>query len=182
MPEYGTEDKEQMPIIPNYLAVKADIIDKIRPERVVEVLRHKLMGEELIDGQWVKVPYLVDRAISEKGAFEIANLMLSASSQNVAFSDLKDAEIRKRLFSIVKTAVYMCIRNWKEYGIKSVDQIMYVYDIVYTNTFVAMKQSMNEGIRRMFKETVTEVRREELTPEGSNDSGFFSSLLNWRRR
>jgi len=137
---------------------KADILDKIRPEAIVEMIRHKLMGEELIDGAWQKVEALKFRSLSEVGAWELANLMVAVSSQNVSISKLRDDEIKPRLRSIVRAAMYKMLRNWKVYGVKGTDQFYYVKEIIYSNTLVSLKQSEGAGIRKM----IMGVRHEDV--------------------
>lgn len=144
----------------NVRGEKADLLDKIRPDLVVETLRHKLMGEEQDkSGNWKITPALKDRAISEVGAWDLANLMLSASSQNVSLTRLNNDEIRARTLSIAKTAQLMCLKNWKEYGIKGVDQFAFVNEIVFTNTFITLKQPEGGGIRKLISDTTSENRQ-----------------------
>ena len=128
---------------------KADLLDKINPSAIVETIRHKLMGEELVDGEWVKIQVLQERALTQKGAWDIANLMLGVSSQNVSISKLKDQEIRDRTLNLIKTVQYMCLKNWREYGIKGSDQLYFVHQIVFSNTFITLKQPEGEGIRKL---------------------------------
>lgn len=139
---------------------KADLLDKIRPEDVVKQMKQMLMGREWDDeqGKWVENPALKDLALTEKGASAIANLMYSASTRNVALSNLKDDEIKKRLLSIIRTAMKMCLDNFQSYGIKEESQFFFIREVVHTNTLVAMKQSESEGIRRMLNSTIQESR------------------------
>lgn len=139
---------------------KADLLDKIRPEETVKAIKQMLMGREWSDdkGEWIENPALKDVALTEKGASAISNLMYSASTRNVSISNLKDDEIKKRLLSIIKTAMKMCLDNFKSYGIKEESQIFFIREIIHTNTLVALKQSENEGIRRMLNSTIQESR------------------------
>ena len=137
---------------------KGDILDKIKPDIIVETIRRKLMGQEFINGQWVTNEKLKGRATSESGAWDIANLMLGASSQNVALSKLTNEEVRARALSIAKTAQHLCLKNWKEYGINGVDQLEYIHQIIFTNTFITLKQPQDGGIRDLIKGTTTENR------------------------
>lgn len=137
---------------------KADLLDKIKPDLIVEIIRHKLMGEEFINNQWQKVKSLESRAISEVGAWNISNLMLAVSSQNVSLSRLKDHEIRARTLEIMDTVHDMLLANWEEYGITSSDQISFVHQIVMSNTLITLKQTENAGIRALIQGTTTEVR------------------------
>ncbi len=137
---------------------KADLLDKIKPDLIVEVIRNKLMGKTEKNGVWTTVEALKGRALTEVGAWDLANLMLSASSQNVSLSKLKNEEIRIRALSIAKTAQLMCLKNWKEYGIKGIDQLAFVHEIVFTNTFITLKQPEDGGIRSLIKDTTSESR------------------------
>ena len=139
---------------------KADLLDKIRPDEVVKTVKQMLMGKEFNDeeGKWVYNEALKDLALTEKGASAIANLMFTASTRNVAISNLKDDEIKKRLLSIIRTAMKMCLDNFSTYGIKEESQLFFIREVVHTNTLVAMKQSENEGIRRMLNSTISESR------------------------
>ena len=128
---------------------KADLLDKIQPTLIVTAVFHRLLGEEEINGEWIKIPALQDRALTEKGAWDIATLMTPVSSQNVSLSKLKDAEIRARSLSIAKTVQFMALRNWKEYGIKGTDQLHFIHEIVFSNTFITLKQPEGEGIRKL---------------------------------
>ena len=76
---------------------KADLLDKINPDAIVEIIRNKLMGKEFIDGKWVTINALQPRALTQLGAWDISNLMLAVSSKNVSISNLKDSEIKKRV-------------------------------------------------------------------------------------
>lgn len=157
---------------------KADLLDKIKPEYVVNVFMHQLMGERFLDNEWKKDPDLAYRALSKIGAWDIANLMLSASSQNVSLSSLTDDEIRKRALELAKTAVYMCLRNYKIYKIRGRDHLRFVYQIVFGNTLITLKQSEKEGIRALLKGTTSEVR---TVSEQNNGGGFLSGLFRRRR-
>jgi hypothetical protein len=127
---------------------KADVIDKIQPGKVVEEIRQRLLGKEEINGRWVVNPFMEARALTEIGAWEICSLMLPASSQNTAMTKLNPVQIRSRLLNLTRTAQFMCLRNWKEYGIKGTDQLWFVHEIVFTNTLAALNQPEGEGMRR----------------------------------
>jgi hypothetical protein len=128
---------------------KADLLDKIQPNLIVTDIFHRLLGEVEINGQWIKDAELQSRALTKKGAWDIATLMMPVSSQNVSLSKLKDNEIRLRALSIAKTAQFMCLRNFREYGIKGTEQLHFVHEIVFSNTFITLKQPEGEGIRRL---------------------------------
>lgn len=163
---YGSSPSYSYPPASYSRSDKADLLDKIKPDLIVEVIRHKLMGEELINGKWISIEALQDRAITKVGAWDIANLMLGVSSQNVALSKLNDNEIRERTLEIVKTAQHMMLKNWKEYGIKGTDQLEFVHQIIMSNTFITLKQPENGGIRDLIKGTT----QESIVHQNSQDT------------
>jgi|TARA_R100000789_G_scaffold81326_1_gene76592 hypothetical protein len=152
---------------------KADILDKIRPDKIVEIIRHKLMGEQLENNKWEKLPALKKRAISDVGAWDIANLMLGVSSQNVSLSKLTDTEIRGRALGIARATQKLCLKNWKEYEIKGTDQLEFIHQIVFSNTFITLKQPEGGGIRDLIKGTTQESRMFS-SQEAPNKRGFFN--------
>lgn len=149
---------------------KADLLDKIRPDEIVEIIRNRLMGKDFINGEWTKIPALQARALTEVGAWDISNLMLAVSSRNVSISKLKDEEIRKRSLNICRQAQVMCLKNWKEYGIQGTDQLGFVHEIVISNTLITLKQPQDEGIRKLLMGTVQEnrslVSQEDVSKKG----------------
>jgi hypothetical protein len=156
---------------------KADLLDKIRPEEVVEQIKQRLMGKEYdtISERWILNPALKDIALTEVGASAITNLMFSASTRSVSISNLKDDEIKKRLLNIIKTSMKMCLDNWESYGIKCTSQLYFVKEIVFTNTWVVLKQPENEGIRRLINSTIQEQR--SVSTYGEQKSGVINSLF-----
>jgi hypothetical protein len=135
---------------------KADLLEKIRPERAVEECRYRLMGFDMIDGEWKEVSYLKHYSLSKEGAWAISTLMFAVSNQNVSLSALKDNEIRARALRISKAAMRMILAHWEDYNIIGTDQIHYVGEIVFSIAFITLKQSQNEGIRSLLKGTMQE--------------------------
>jgi len=158
---------EQQPIMQS--SEKADLLEKIRPDLIVEVIQQKLMGKEFKNGVWVINQALQKRALTEEGATEISNLMLAVSSQNVSISKLKDDEIKKRTSAIAETAQMMALDNWKAYGIKNGDQLHFINQIVLSNTLITLKQSENEGIRKLLMGTIQE---QNLSSSQSSGGGL----------
>ena len=140
---------------------KADMLDKIRPEEIVEIIRNRLMGKVLNmkTREWDTVDALKDNAISEIGAWDISNLILSVANPNVSISKLNDKEIRRRSFNIMKTAVKMLIVNWKQYKITNTAQISFIAEIVFSIAFITMKQCESEGVRKMIMGTRQETHQ-----------------------
>ena len=154
-------------------AEKADLLERIKPDLIVDIIRHRLLGEEFLDGKWEKIPEFQDRALTAKGAWEISNLMLPVSSQNVSISKLTNDEIRERTFQIAREAMLMCVKNWKEYGISGADQLGLVHQIVFSNTFITLKQPEGEGIRKMLMGTIQEQNLRQDTSEHKKGWSLF---------
>jgi len=152
-----------VPQMPNFN--RAELIDKIKPEAMVEVIRHKLLGEEWINDRWVPLPALQDRRLSQIGAWEIANLMLGVSSINISISKLSDREIKERAYRIAKSAQFMLISNWREYGINNVAQFYYVHEIIFSNTIAVLKQADDASIQDLLKATIYETRNVSQKPK-----------------
>lgn len=152
---------------------KADLLEKIKPDLVVEVMRNKLLGMRFneITKTWDRVEALQEFALTELGAEHIANLMLAVSTQNTSISSLKDREIKDRVMSLCKTAQYMLLENWKEYGIKRPSQLNFVHEIIFSNSLVILKQPENEGIRKLLSGTITEQRI--VHPPQEQTGGMF---------
>lgn len=133
---------------------RSDLIEKIKPEAMVEIIRQRLLGKEFINGVWVPVKALESRKLSEIGAWEIANLMLGVSSINISISKLEDREIKERAYRIAKSAQRMMLTNWKDYGIKNSSQFHYVHEIIFSNTLAVLKQAGGGSIQELLKGTV----------------------------
>lgn len=167
------------PATPHYDS-KADLLDKINPEKIVDSIAHRLMGEVFINGKWTKIDTLKKRALTKLGSWDIANLLLGVSSQNVSISKLNDKEIRERTLNVVKTAQYMCLKNWREYGILGQDQLYFVHQIVMSITFITLKQPEGEGIRKMLMGTIQESRVQSQTDMPMKKGGFLNLFRNRR--
>jgi hypothetical protein len=140
------EERQAVPVM--LPSERADVLDKIKPDLVVEAIRMRLLGKIEVNGVWVTQHFMKERALSEVGAWEIALLMLPASSQNTAMTKLNPSQIRNRLLNLSKTAQCMCLRNWKEYNIRGIDQLKFVHEIVFTNSLASLNQPEGEGMRR----------------------------------
>lgn len=151
---------------------KGDLLDKINPTLIVEIIRNKLMGKDYINGAWKPVKALQEKAISEVGAWDISNLMLSVSSQNVSLSRLKDSEIKHRTMGILRALHAKIQSQWESYGIDSTDKIYFIHEIVMSNTLITLKQSENAGIRALLQGTTTESRIVN-TNENLQKRGWF---------
>lgn len=132
---------------------RPDLLDKINPERVVESVRHRLMGEDFINGEWVQIPYLKDR-LTPVGAWELSTLIYSASTISTSVTNFDDRLVRSRAVSIAGTAQLKMCQNWKAYGIKNTSQMETVHQIIFTNSLAVL----NQRIQELLKETVTENR------------------------
>ena len=144
---------------------RADLLDKIKPEQIVEIIRQRLLGNDFVDGVWKPNPALKSRALSEIGAWEISNLILGTASINTSISKLEDHEIKRRLLNIADTAQMMCLANWQKYEIKNSTQLQFVHAIIFTNGLVVLKQADGASIQELLKGTVYENRNIQSEPK-----------------
>lgn len=164
------------PVVPQaQRSDRADLLDKIKPDVIVEEIRQRLMGNQLVNGRWTSIPVLKDKALTEEGAWELSNLMLSTSSINASISNLNDSEVKQRLFRIACTAQYMCISNWRRYGIKNSAQLWFVHEVIFTNTLVVLKQADGATIQELLKGTVTENRN--INSDQSKQQGLLRRMI-----
>lgn len=143
--------------VPNRID-RADFVDKIKPEQIVEIIRHKLLGEEFDGNRWVKIKALQKTALSERGAWEISNLMLGAGSINVSISRLKDSQINMRLRGLMREVMIKMLSSWREYNIIDVGQFYYVKSILFSNALAVLSQAGGGSIQELFKTTIQENR------------------------
>lgn len=155
---------------------RPDLMDKIKPDLIVEVIRHRLLGETFIDGQWKAVTALKNRKLSEVGAWELANLMLSVSTVNISISKFKDYEIKSRALSIAKTAQYLMLAHWREYGIRNTAQQHFVHELIFSNTLAVLKQADDASIQELLKGTVYENRNVNQQPKESGGNRIKRAL------
>lgn len=155
---------------------KADLYDKIRPEDVVETIKHLLMGYEwdIPQQKWIFNEAFKTLAISQIGAWQLSTLLLPVSNKNVSISKLNDSDIRMRTRYIIRTAMKMCLRNWKEYGIRSPEQLFFVKEVIISVAFITLKQPENAGVRTFIQGTRNEQHlvQEQPKKEGLRDAIF----------
>lgn len=154
---------------------RADLIEKIDPSHIVEVIRHRLLGEQFLNGAWVKNPALKKYALTERGAWDISNLMLGVSTINVSVGRSKEYRINQRLKRIAKTAQVMLIGNWLEYGLRDTSQQDFVHEIVFTNTQAVLFQSEDGSIQELMKATIYENRN----IQSEKKEGMGTRLKKW---
>ena len=166
--------EEQAPAMPMGLPQdKASIIEKINPDAIVELVRRRLMGQiqDPNTKEWKTIEALKDNAISEVGAWDLTNLILSISNTNTSLSKLDDKTIRKRAYGITEMAVHMIITNWREYRVMNRAQIGFVAEIVYSLTFITLKMADAEGIRKMIMGMYSETK--SISGFEDNKKSFF---------
>ncbi len=68
----------------------------------------------------------------------------------------------------------MCLRNWKEYGIRSPEQLHYLKDIILSIAFITLKQPEGAGVRT-FIQGVTQENR--IVQESPKKEGAISAMF-----
>jgi len=176
MAEQQSQQSPLAPALPYPMPTnKADMLDKIRPEEIVEVIRNRLMGKIIntSTNKWETNDNLKDNAISEIGAWDMSNLILSVANPNVSISKLNDKEIRRRAFNIMRTSIKMLLANWKQYKITNTAQISFIAEIVFSMAFITMKQCEGEGVRKMIMGTRQEMHQVSEYEVGKTKHGLF---------
>jgi hypothetical protein len=154
---------------------KADLLDKIKPELIVEFIKHRLMGEKEVNGKWVLNTNVQTRALKEECVWDITNQILGVANVNTSISKLKDDEIRTRALAKAETIQLMCLKNWKEYGITGTDQLYAIHQVSFDLIFIALKQSQDEGIRNLIKGVRSETA--SFGDSAVNKKGIIGSLF-----
>lgn len=158
-PQYIEVQGEQPQGVPYQKQIdRADFVDKIKPEDIVEIMRHRLLGEEEIEGKWIKIKSLQKKALSEIGAWEVSNFMLTSGTINTSISKLSQEQINNRLRALIKEVMIKLLTNWQEWKIKDVGQIYYIKSIVFSNALVVLSQAGEGSIQELFKTSVHEMR------------------------
>lgn len=149
---------------------RADLIDKIKPEQVIEMIRHRLMGEIFQNGKWVAVPGLSGKKkLSPAGAWGVSDNMMGVSTISTSISKLDDREIKGRLLGLTRSTQLDIVANWRSYGITNTAQMWFVHNLIFTNALVVLKQADEASIQELLKGTVQEnrnVNTERREPTG----------------
>lgn len=157
--EYVQMPPQQMQGVPIPQRVdRADFVDKIKPEHIVEVIRHKLLGEEYIDNKWVEIKALKKYSLTQYGAWDLSNVMLACSSINVSISKYKSDQINQRMRNLIKEVMIKVLTSWREYGITNVGQIYYIKSLFMSNGMAVLSQAGEGSIQELFKTSVSEQR------------------------
>lgn len=155
---------------------KADLYDKINPSDVVNTIKYQLMGFKYYpeERRWKKDITMQNTCLTETGATQVATFMLPLSSKNVSITSLKGDEIKARIKALIREVMYSCLRNWKEYGMKTPAHFNLVKSVVLSNTFITLKQPENAGVRRFMQGTTQEQR---LIQEQPRQNGIIGGLF-----
>jgi hypothetical protein len=154
---------------------KADLYDKINPSDVVNTIKYQLMGYQY-DPQrriWIKNIAMQHITLTEVGATQVATFMLPLSSKNVSITNLKADEIQARIKALMRELMYTCLRNWKEYGMKTPAHFYLVKSVVLSNTFITLKQPENAGVRKFMQGTTQEQHLISEQPRQGIIGGLF---------
>lgn len=154
---------------------KADLYDKINPSDVVTTIKYQLMGYQFDPAKrvWEKNLAMQHICLTETGATQIATFMLPLSSKNVSITNLKSDEIQARIKSLIRELMYTCLRNWKEYGMKTQAHFQIVKSVVLSNTFITLKQPENAGVRKFMQGTTQEQHLISEQPRQGMLGGLF---------
>jgi len=126
---------------------RAELIDRINPQSVVEATRHMLMGEEWDGNAWVKVKALEGRSLTAVGAWEISSQLQGVANIATTISKYKESVIKERLKRISFNTQIQLLSNFREYGIKNVAQFYFVHNIVFSVALAVLSQAGEGSIQ-----------------------------------
>ena len=150
---------------------RADLIEKINPERLVDSMYHHLMGEKLVGDNWVYDEKKKTIALTEVGASAISDLLRPIANVNMSISKLSRQEISMRLLSVTDTMNEMLIAKWMQFGVKDASHMKFVFETVFNTGLAVYKQAQDASIQDLLKGTVVENRLVQDQPkkEGTLD-------------
>lgn len=126
---------------------RAELIDRINPQNVVEQTRHMLMGEEWDGNSWVKVEALKDRSLTAVGAWEISSQLQGVANIATTISKYKESVVKERLKRISFNTQIQLLSNFREYGIKNIAQFYFVHNIVFSVALAVLSQAGDGSIQ-----------------------------------
>jgi len=136
---------------------RADIIDKLNPTDVITAISNKWKGYGFVNGVWEQDKELTTMDLTPIAINDITTLMLSVSSQNAVYSDLTNHEINQITLSTIDTLIVMLLKNWKQYGVKSIGQMAMIIQIVKNNTRLTLIQARDNGLKKFISRTTNEL-------------------------
>lgn len=154
---------------------KADLLDKINPNQIVEELRNRLMGKKFEKGKWVDDFELRDERLTYIGAHKISVQLLSISNRNTSITKLNERQIRERALNKARTIQRMCLDHWEEYGIKSRSQLYSIHDLCFDIILIILNQPLDAGIQNLIKGTRSETA--SFGDHLANKKGVFGSIM-----
>lgn len=151
----------QNPALPSIIkesSEKADLLERIQPERAVEVLKYLAMGYTFDNerGEWVKNKFTEKYALNEFGANYLAMLLYPCCSQNAVLSELSEGDIKRMALGISKAFLRMAITYPQEMNITSTSQLDALARVVKYLAELTLKQAKNGGLKDLLKSTVVE--------------------------
>lgn len=166
------DDGGQMPSYQQQPSDRADVINSIRPEEVIDSVKNELLGyeQDKVTGTWKFNIALKGYALTEVGAWRVAACLRPICNKNMAFTILEANEIRDRLRSIIRTTQLMALTNFRDFGIRTKDQMDFIYEVIYSNALAVLKQASAHGaMLRMIGHTIQEMRFENPMLEGKSN-------------
>jgi hypothetical protein len=137
---------------------RADLIDKIKPDPIVEITRHMLLGEEWTGNGWKKVKALENDSLTELGAWKIAAELQGIANISTSVSKYKEVMIKARLKRLAKNTQLQLVANWRLYGVKNKAMFYSVHNLVFSICMAVLFQAGEGSIQELLKGTVQENR------------------------
>lgn len=146
---------------------RAELIDRINPENIVNLTRHMLLGEQWEGDKWVKVPALQEDSLTELGAWKIASQLQGVANLATSVSKYKEEVIKARLRRLAANTQIQLVGNWRDYGVKNVSQFYFVHNIIFSIAMAVLFQAGEGSIQDLLgkiKSESTHISQDKKEP------------------
>lgn len=161
-----TQTQQRSAPVPNTNKTdRADFVEKIKADLIIDTFRNLLMGKEKVNGKWVQNKGMKDLALSDEGAFFISNQMLALSNMNIQISKIPEDRVRKRLYQLQKEILFSCLGNWEKFGIKNKSQFYFIKSVTFTNALGVLYQAAGGSLQLLFGDILSQNNTVREEPE-----------------
>ena len=151
-------------------------LDTIDPNKSIDLIYHDLKGEVLNNsGNWVQLPELKERALTEEGARKVTSMLRAASTFNMTFSRITKDEVRERLRHLGLEIIKVCIKQQRAFGIHDGAQITYIKSLTMSNTIGTLNQAGEGSLQDVVSGGL--IKDNYNAGQEQKKQGLFSSIF-----
>lgn len=157
---------------------RAEFVDKIRVEPVLENIKHQLAMEYYDKNQeaWLEIPGCEDKRWSKFGINAILIKFTPMINVAVQGANISEELMLKRVFNFTESVLFDVGENWKEYGVKNEGMIIDIGEICMSISMSTWSQAKEGHTSRTWRETTVE-NRQIVTAPPEQKKGRISSIL-----